>query len=1100
MSPTTLTELDIAWVLVCSALVFSMQAGFLCLESGLTRSKNNINVALKNLTDFGLSVVIFWFVGWALMFGVSQGGWFGSGGLMPAVGRGNGGEATFFLFQVMFCGTSVTIVSGAVAERMRFVGYLIVVALQSGLLYTVFGHWAWAGVAMQDPQGWLAARGFVDFAGSSVVHALGGWVSLAGVLVLGARSGRFAADGTVRRIPGSSGPLALLGVLILWFGWFGFNGGSTLAMDERVAPVLANTLLAGSAGMVTGLALSFVLRGYADVGFIANGTLAGLVAITAGCHAVSSPAALLIGVVAAFVMVALDRLLERLRIDDVVGAVPVHVGGGVWGTLAVGLFGEPEYLGTGLSRVDQLGVQLLGSAACFVWGFGLSYLVLKGINRLIPLRVDAEAERIGLNVAEHAESTELVDLFTAMNDQAARGDITNRLPVEPFTEVGQIAAHHNLVLDALERAVARTQRIIETAMDGIVTFRPNTLLVEHMNPAAMSMFGYERDARLHGRSIEALIGPTASTSLTDVLPRTSSPDGKATARSPQELLGLRADGSEFPMEVVITEVAEGASSFLTGTFRDITQRKAAERTLLAAKEAAESANRMKSQFLANMSHELRTPLNAILGYSEMLHEDAVATKQAALAGDLEKIRGAGSHLLQVINDVLDLSKIEAGKIDLVLEWIDVQELADDVVMTLSPLLSRNQNTFSVQLDPAVPRIYADATRVRQCLLNLLGNASKFAHGKAVALETKQELRGGEPFIVFSVRDSGIGMTPAQMESLFQAFTQADASTTRKFGGTGLGLAISQRFCKMMGGLIRVESTHGVGSTFKMELPCSVAASRSSFPPPRTAERRPSLPPPPGTRGTVLAIDDDPTVLELLQRFLSKQGFHVATADSGAEGLQQAAELRPNVITLDVVMPGMDGWMVLRSLKASPTLASIPVILLTMTDDAGKGFALGAEDFLTKPIDRARLLAILERVKPMERDAHILVVEDDPDSREVLVRMLEREGYRPATAANGREALARVAERTPAVILLDLMMPEMNGFEFITELRSDPTKRAIPIVVVTAKELSDEDRERLRGHVDQVFRKGAFAREELLHELSDLLGRHASAAPGPLVSS
>jgi CheY-like chemotaxis protein len=299
-------------------------------------------------------------------------------------------------------------------------------------------------------------------------------------------------------------------------------------------------------------------------------------------------------------------------------------------------------------------------------------------------------------------------------------------------------------------------------------------------------------------------------------------------------------------------------------------------------------------------------------------------------------------------------------------------------------------------------------------------------------------------------------------------------------------------------LIRVESTHGVGSTFRMELPAKVAASRSSFPPPRVTEKRVSLPPPPGSRGTVLAIDDDPAVLELLERFLVKQGFHVVTAEGGADGLQQATELRPSVITLDVVMPGMDGWMVLRSLKASPTLSSIPVILVTMTDDAGKGFALGAADFLTKPIDRARLLGILERVQPLERDAHVLVVEDDPDSRDVLVRMLEREGYRPATAENGREALERVAERTPSIILLDLMMPEMNGFEFLAELRGDPAMRAIPVVVVTAKELTDEDRARLRGHVEQVFRKGAFAREELLDELSDLLGRHASAGPARVV--
>lgn len=445
---------DILWVLVAGVMVFTMQGGFLCLESGLTRTKNSINVALKNLSDFAVAAILFWVFGFALMFGSTSGGWIGTTLFAPDLGAKAAWLSTFFFFQVMFCATAATIVSGAVAERMRFTGYMIETALISGLIYPLFGHWAWGG-AYAGEKGWLAASGFVDFAGSSVVHSVGGWVSLAALLIIGARTGRFADDGTPQKIYASSLPLSMLGVVLLFFGWFGFNGGSTLAMDGRVPGIMLNTFMAGSAGLITGVFLGFAFHKRPDAGTIINGSLAGLVAITASCHATSALAAIIIGALGAVVAAFVELLLLRRRIDDAVSAVAVHAGGGVWGTLAVAVFGQAELLGTGLSRWDQLQVQMLGVLVCGVTAFGLAFVGLRIINRITPLRVTPDDEHRGLNVSEHGEKSELIDLLYAMEAQRVSGDLKGRVAVEPFTEVGQIAGQYNRVIEALDEVMGK---------------------------------------------------------------------------------------------------------------------------------------------------------------------------------------------------------------------------------------------------------------------------------------------------------------------------------------------------------------------------------------------------------------------------------------------------------------------------------------------------------------------------------------------------------------------------------------------------------------------------------------------------------------------
>lgn len=392
------TTIDIIWLLLCSGMVFLMQAGFLCLEAGLTRTKNAINVALKNITDFGISSLIYWAGGFALMFGESYAGLVGSSYFFPS--HFSSWEWSFFVFQLVFCATATTIISGAVAERMYFGSYLIVAVITSCFIYPVFGHWAWGGV-IGGGKGWLYAAGYRDFAGSSVVHALGGWVALGVLLVIGPRKGRFSSQGKKVDIAASNLPLAMLGVLILWFGWLGFNGGAEFALKKNIPLIIINTILAGSAGMIGALCAGWIRYGYSNVKLIMNGALAGLVAITASSNAVSPLDSLIIGVVGGIVMMLFELLLEWLRIDDAVGAVSVHGAAGVWGVIAVAFFAAPDILNTGLTRLGQLKIQALGAAVSFIFAFGVSYLFFSLINLLFPLRVKPEEEEKGLNLSEH---------------------------------------------------------------------------------------------------------------------------------------------------------------------------------------------------------------------------------------------------------------------------------------------------------------------------------------------------------------------------------------------------------------------------------------------------------------------------------------------------------------------------------------------------------------------------------------------------------------------------------------------------------------------------------------------------------------------------
>jgi PAS domain S-box-containing protein len=540
--------------------------------------------------------------------------------------------------------------------------------------------------------------------------------------------------------------------------------------------------------------------------------------------------------------------------------------------------------------------------------------------------------------------------------------------------------------------------------------------------------------------------------------------------------------------------------YMYGVYQNVTQQIADEEAIREAKEMAEEANQAKSKFLANMSHELRTPMNAIIGYSEMLMEEAEDLEQEEFVPDLKKIHGAGKHLLALINDILDLSKIEAGKMELFAEQFNVELMLDEVNSTVDTLVKKKSNRFVLDYTSPLGDMYTDLTKVRQSLFNLISNAAKFTENGIVTLSVQRETSEDQAWIEFRVSDTGIGIAEDKLGILFEEFTQADDSTTRNFGGTGLGLSITKRFCAMMGGDVSVESKLGEGTAFTIRLPAMLPSTTEDT---GTSEIKTDVSPPldeaapdsPETRdgpNLILVIDDDPDMLDMMTKFLEKEQYQVATAESGEEGLHLARALHPIAITLDVMMPRIDGWSVLKQLKADPATADIPVIVLTMAGDKATGLSLGAMEYLRKPLEKGPLLKILNKCCAQIGTQRALIVDDDHTTRDMLRRLLEKENWQVMEAKNGQVALEEMARQAPEVILLDLMMPVMDGFGFLTEIRKVEAYRDIPVVVVTAMDITAEARQRLEEGVVTILQKGSYVREELLGQIKSAVGRLISS--------
>jgi PAS domain S-box-containing protein len=781
----------------------------------------------------------------------------------------------------------------------------------------------------------------------------------------------------------------------------------------------------------------------------------------------------------------LSAELELSRLLEAVLARAVTLLGAAGGELAIcdDATGDLVIAANHNMREDSRGTRLKQGEGA------MGHVIRTGEQMLIPdyqawvgrsdqyARIDARAVVVGpLLIGGRA-----VGAINVWHEDPARSfsEADQRL-LTLFGQQAAIAMENARLFAAAQRERQYFEVLVQNSPVAIVVLDRDHRVVS-CNPGFESLYGYTQP-EVVGHNLDDLI-TTEETRLQAVSYTVQASEDRTVQGFGQR---RRKDGSMVDVEVLAVPIIIGGERVgMMGLYHDVTE-------LLSARQAAEAANTAKSQFLANMSHELRTPLNAIIGYSEMLEEETAERGHDEYVPDLQKIRAAGRHLLGLINDVLDLSKIEAGKMDLHLETFDLGPAIEAVAATVAPLIEKNGNTLRLELEPGLGGMRADVTRVRQILFNLLSNASKFTERGTITLRAARRPAPDGERVCVTVEDTGIGMTPEQLNRLFQAFSQAESSTASKYGGTGLGLAISRMFCEMMGGDITVASTPGAGTVFTVRLPVTVAEpARTPAPPAGLAG--------PATAGTVLIIDDDPATRELLSRMLAKDGFRVLEAGGGEEGLALARSARPDVITLDVLMPGLDGWGVLAALKEEPELAAIPVVMLTIADQRNLGFSLGAAEFLTKPIERAQLSAVLSRYRRGSgAGAGVLIVEDDPDTRTVLRRSLEREGWSVTDAENGRQGLDRVVAARPGLILLDLMMPEMDGFAFLDALRQDEAHRDIPVVVITAKTLTEDDRRRLNGGVREVVQKSSLDIERLLADVRNRVTAHARRQPAGAV--
>jgi signal transduction histidine kinase/CheY-like chemotaxis protein/HAMP domain-containing protein len=667
-----------------------------------------------------------------------------------------------------------------------------------------------------------------------------------------------------------------------------------------------------------------------------------------------------------------------------------------------------------------------------------------------------------------------------------RGRDDVAIPAPGDDEVGRMAETLTLLKASnaerarLQAEADRQRRTIETAIEtiseGFLLFDANDRLVL-ANSRYRALFPGIADLLVAGRSFREILEATVTRGIAEV---GDLPAKEWIARRLAQHRGSKDAHDQHYADGSWVRISERRTpdKGIVGVFTDITEMKRRQAELEEAKRQADSANQAKSQFVANMSHELRTPLNAIIGYSEMLIEEATELSENAFVADLAKIQTAGKHLLGLINDILDFSKIEAGKMEVLIETVDVAGLLAEVQSTIAPLVAKNNNRLNVEAGPGLGTIQSDQTKFRQNLFNLLSNASKFSKDGLITLGAERFTRADREWIQFSVADNGIGMTPEQKKRLFQAFTQADAATTRTYGGTGLGLAITRHFCRLLGGDVSVESEFGKGSTFTMTLPVALGQGGSEEASAEMAAER--------AHGTILVIDDERPARELIGNALVAEGYTVVTAVSGREGLRLARERRPDAIILDVIMPEVDGWAVLRALKADAELAEIPVILVTMLGDRDMGLALGAADHLTKPIAPSALIRVLTRLRVSNGATDILVVDDDAGTRDVLRRTLVREGWTVREAGNGADGLAQLAAAKPAVVLLDLMMPEMNGFEMLRTMRENETWHDVPVVIITSKDLGRDELDWLRGNTIEVFQKGAYGRAELVAALRGMV--------------
>jgi len=1135
--------IDILWIIVCAALVMVMQAGFCLVESGMTRAKNSINVATKNLVDLCVSGIIFWGIGFGLMFGETIGGWIGASGFMLS-GEQTPRELAFFLFQLVFCGTATTIISGATAERMHFRGYIAVAALTCGVIYPVYGHWAWGG-ANGGARGWISELGFVDFAGATVVHSVGGWVALSAIVVLGPRIGRFSSgprhlhrqrsatgSGFEESISGHSLHLATVGVFILWFGWFGFNGGSTLsASDAAIPQILVNTNLSAASGGLAALLFTFIRDGRVVVSQLLVGVVAGLVSITAGCHLVTPFSAILVGGLGAILACAAVCGLRRLRLDDVVGAIPAHAVAGVWGTLAVAILAPVEALPAG-SRVSQLMVQATGVGAAFVWSFGVGLVGCWVLNRFIGLRVNGRKERIGLNYSEHGASTALLDLVAQMHRHRKSQRFNRSVKIDRYTEAGQIGAAYNRVLRRIEEEIGkrdaaerRYRDIVENALEGIFQTTPEGVF-RSANPALLEIYGDQSLSdlirRVRSVSGDLYIDPIRRSDFISLIAQ------KGVIRDFRVQI-RRANGEIIWVSESAREVKDdfGQLQYYEGTVIDITDRINAER-LQRERDFAAAASDAKGQFLARMSHEIRTPLAGVISTLELI--DA-RTPQAQRDRFVDIAKQSARSLLTLINDVLDLSKIESGKLELELVETNLEHLLGSVVDILYHQARSKGLRLAGHIDPQLPsRLLLDDTRLRQVLLNLIGNSIKFTNSGEVTIQFKQvvdnplQSEGGSQAIILriEVSDTGIGIPTDKLDAIFEVFTQADRDTTRRFGGSGLGLAICRQLIELMNGKIGVSSSLGCGSLFWIEIPSepSLHVDGELVPSERLQilDRRIALIAPAHSETEFVIRSLNAWGLKV-EHFTAVETFIITPlqiqgpkcSDLVSHATNANVDRGLDAILIDVDMHQQ--WVDLIDLIDAPLPPHIWLGCPPDQDENGQS--------LDRPIQASALLnAIMSNLanrsamESIECDPLstqigdglcVLVADDNEINRMVASEMLRRIGCTVKVACDGAEAIECLRNEPIEMVLIDCEMPVMGGIEATRELRklhqegrlAIPPYRPLKIIACTAQAMQGDRQKCLAVGMDNYLSK-PIRREELVAALRGAIEVTAPINYGELV--
>ena len=837
-------QFDLLWILVCCALVLVMQGGFLCVEAGLTRTKNSINVALKNIVDLGVSVALYWVLGYGLMFGATQAGIIGSSNFMHHFGD-NAALDVSFIFQAMFCGAAVTIVAGAIAERIMFSGYIFLAVCIAGFIYPVCGHWIWCADEASGTSGWLAGLGFIDFAGSTAVHSVGGWAALAILIVIGPRSGRFSKDGTVNKINPSSLPIAMLGVILLWFGWIGFNGGSLMSFSSEVPKVISITCLGACGGLIGGVVVSRICEKHYEPLSIMNGTLAGLVGVTAGAHMFSGEVALSVGLISGVVAYFGEKFLLRLKIDDAVGAVPVHLLAGVWGTIAVAFFGDQGHFVDGYSRMDQFLVQLVGVLAIGITVFSSVLFVTYIYNKCFPLRVSFDDEYLGLNITEHRASSEISDLLGVMSRHANTGDITERAHIEPFTEVGQIASHYNGVIESLDKAYSKVRESEE---------RLHT--IASVSPVGIFLCDKTGMCSFTNRSFREMLGlHTVNDSWLTLIEETRR------AQTEQSWLDAVQQGLPFTEEVCfvrdgmpvytvmqsVSIVGEGDSVNYVGTITDVSDQKRVESQLA-------QAQKMESvgQLAAGVAHEINTPTQFIgdnIKFLEDSFQDLLDVQLkfteflGQLSGDVD-IEVMKEQMKKELEDA-DVEYLSEELPRAIIESRDgVERIAEivkgmkafthpgenelgpsDINAAIKSTIAISKNEWKyvadvcLDLDEDISDPVCNINEINQVVLNMVVNAShaiadnmpKDSDKGEIAISTRQK----EGNIYIAISDTGSGMPKEICEKIFDPFF-----TTKEVGkGTGQGLAIAYKIIvKGHGGDISVASEVGKGTCFTIKLP------------------------------------------------------------------------------------------------------------------------------------------------------------------------------------------------------------------------------------------------------------------------------------------